>query len=70
MNGYKTYLGAFLALAPSLASLFGFELSPLFSEQFSALLAEIITVVGAILAIYGRARAETPGWLGRSRNQP
>ena len=63
INGYKTILGAAIALAPIVANWFGFDLSPAFGEQFSSIAMDLITIGGALFAIYGRLVAETPGWL-------
>lgn len=65
MNGLKTYIGVLIAIAPSIANLFGYDLAPTFGEEFASLAEEIITLIGASLAIYGRAVAQTPGWLVR-----
>lgn len=62
LNGLKTYIGIIIAVAPTLASLFGFNLSPTFGDQFTAAATDIITLLGAGLAIYGRLKAEVPGW--------
>lgn len=65
MNGYKTIIGAVIALAPSVAAWAGFDLSPSFGEEFSDLAVQIITVGGALFAIYGRLVATVPGWLSK-----
>ena len=63
LKGYKTYLGIFIALMPTLANLFGFEVSPSFAQQLPILSAEFFQIIGSALAFYGRAAAQSPGWL-------
>lgn len=63
MNGYKTLIGAAIAAVPALASLFGFEVAPGFSEEANAAVTDILALIGAAIAIYGRLVAQTPGWL-------
>lgn len=63
LSGYRTYLGIIIAVAPSVAGLFGFDLSPQFGEEVSSLVAEGVTLLGGILAFYGRAKATVPGLL-------
>ena len=65
MDGFKTYIGIIVAVAPSVANLFGFTLAPTFGEEFTHLAAELITLAGAVFAFYGRAKAVTPGWIAR-----
>lgn len=65
LDGYKTYLGIIVAVAPTIASMFGYTLAPEFGEQFTAIAFDIITLGGAAWAIYGRLKAQTPGWLAR-----
>lgn len=65
MSGYKTLLGAAIAAVPALAGLLGYDVAPGFSEQANDLISEIITVVGAVLAIYGRLVATVPGWFAK-----
>jgi len=67
LQGYKTYLGILITVLPTVAGLFGFTLSPLFGEQLTGLLAEIIPILGAALAVYGRAKAQIPGWAARQQ---
>lgn len=50
----KTIWGALLALLPALLSLFGLDTLPGFQEQASAVVEQVITLVGGALAIYGR----------------
>lgn len=63
MTGYKTILGALIAAVPTLAALFGFDVAPGFSEEANAAVTDILTLIGAAIAIYGRLVAQTPGWL-------
>lgn len=65
LSGLKTYIGILIAIAPSVANLFGYDLAPTFGEEFASLAEEIITLIGAGLAIYGRAVAQTPGWFSK-----
>ncbi len=66
MNGYKTYLGIFIAILPNLVSVFGYHLVPGSTDQISTLLNDIITLAGSAFALYGRAVAETPGFLAKN----
>lgn len=66
MNGFKTYIGLLVALAPTLAHLFGYEVTPSFGAQFPVLLDSVVQIGGLAFAAYGRAVAETPGWFSKS----
>ena len=66
LNGYKTYLGLIVAAAPNIASLFGYDTAPGFSEQATALAVELMTILGLAVAAYGRAKAEVPGWFSKT----
>jgi hypothetical protein len=63
LSGYKTFLGAFITLLPVVARSFGFEFTESFGQEFPLALDEIVTLVGAAIVIYGRLKAQTPGWL-------
>ena len=62
-RGYKTYLGIAIAIMPTVAGLFGFNVDPSFAEEIPVLSAEFFQIVGSALAFYGRAAAQSPGWL-------
>lgn len=63
LNGYRTYTGLLVALVPTLANLFGYDVSTTFSEDFGKILEDFLTLVGLAMAFYGRAVAEVPGFL-------
>lgn len=65
MNGYKTYLGILIALAPTIAHLFGYQLSSDFAVKVPELADTVVQIIGLALAAYGRAKAEIPGLLVR-----
>lgn len=65
MSGYKTYLGILIALAPTIAHLFGYQLAPEFSTKVPEFADTVVQILGLILAAYGRAKAEIPGLLVR-----
>lgn len=54
LQGYKTYIGAAIAIIGALSGLFGWNLGDL-----AGLEDQIITIVGGIIAIYGRFVANT-----------
>jgi hypothetical protein len=53
----KTLWGALVAALPALLRLLGLETLPGFTEQASAAVGEITTLVGAGIAVYGRITA-------------
>lgn len=55
--GSKTIWGLVIAAAPTLAKLFGYELSADFGAQASALIDQFTTLAGLGFAAYGRAVA-------------
>lgn len=65
-NGTTTISGIVLMLAPIVANLFGYDTSPSFEGDASELLAAAITIVGSIVALYGRAKAKGPLFVKRS----
>ncbi len=65
MNGYKTYVGLVIALAPTVAHVFGHTLTPAFSQQLPDLLDTGIQLAGLLLAFYGRLVAAVPGWFAK-----
>lgn len=65
MNGWKTYLGIALALAPTVAHLFGYNLSATFDADVSALADTWVQIVGLAVAAYGRTVATAPGLLAK-----
>lgn len=65
LTGYKTYIGLLVALIPTIASLFGFEVSGTFSDEFTKLAEDAVTILGLGLAFYGRAKANSPGWFSK-----
>ena len=62
-TGYKTFLGAFIAMAPAIAKLFGFELTSNFTNEIGMNIDDIVVLIGGAIAIYGRLKAQSPGWL-------
>ena len=62
-SGKNTYAGIIVAALPVILGLFGVSLTPSFAEQFPLLLEEAITIAGLLYAFWGRAKAQTPGWL-------
>ena len=64
-SGYKTIIGAVIAAIPSIATLFGFETSPDFTGQATEIAGAIVTLLGTVLAIYGRVVAVAPGWFAK-----
>lgn len=65
MDGYKTYIGILIAVAPTVAGWFGFSLTPAFGEQVGSLIMDGITLAGAAFAFYGRLVAVVPGWFAK-----
>lgn len=50
----KTIWGILLAAAPTVAQLFGYQLSAQFSEHASALIDQLVQLGGLVFAAYGR----------------
>ena len=65
INGYRTYIGILVALVPTVASLFGYDVSPQLSEQATGLIEDGVTLAGLLIAFYGRLVATAPGWFAR-----
>ena len=63
MSGYKTLIGAGLALLTSLLPIFGYHVSDLFLTEANEIVDQIIVVLSSAFAIYGRLVAKVPGWL-------
>lgn len=64
-SGYKTILGAIIAITPAIASLFGYQVSSEFSEQATQTIFDIVTLIGGAIAIYGRVTAQSKGWFAK-----
>lgn len=64
-NGYKTIIGAIIAITPAIASLFGYQVAPEFSEQATSTIFDFITIAGGAIAIYGRVTAQSKGWFSK-----
>ncbi|QGH72432.1 MAG: hypothetical protein [Siphoviridae sp. ctpQM7] len=64
-QGYKTFLGIFLAAAPTLANLLGYDIGSTFSDEFPKAVEDVVTIVGLCVALYGRLVAQSPGWLAK-----
>lgn len=62
-QGRKTYIGIAVVALPTIASLFGYDVTASFEQQFPLLSEEFFVLLGAAIAFYGRAAAQTPGWL-------
>jgi len=45
----------------------GYHVAPGFSEQATQLLMDIVTLVGAAFALYGRLVATVPGWFAKMK---
>lgn len=58
-NGLNTYCGIIVTVLPAILSLFGIHIVQ--QDQFNALVMDGISLLGALYAFYGRARATTPG---------
>ena len=67
LNGYKTYIGIFVAVAPNLFGLLGYDVTPAFGEEFTEVATQVITLVGALIAVYGRSVAKAEGWLVKQK---
>jgi len=65
LSGYKTMIGALIAATPALANLMGYSVSGSFAGEASQLVDQIITLVGTVLAVYGRLVAQSPGWFAK-----
>jgi hypothetical protein len=65
LSGFKTITGVAITVAPIIASLFGYQTSPDFTGEATEMLAALISLLGAGLALYGRAVAKAPLWFSR-----
>lgn len=64
-DGFNTIAGLLIALAPTLASGFGYDTSPDFTGDATEILAATVTVIAGIYALYGRITAKAPGWFAK-----
>lgn len=53
-NGLNTYAGILVAVLPSILSIFGVQVVS--AEELNTMMMEIITLIGGVYAVYGRAR--------------
>lgn len=67
LNGRKTYIGIAVALLPTLAGFFGFDVTSAFHAQFAPLVEELFVLFGSAIAVYGRMSAQSPGWLAKKK---
>lgn len=65
LSGYRTFIGLFVAAIPNIATLFGYEVAPEFSQQANEFIESAITILGLLIALYGRMKATVPGWFAR-----
>lgn len=65
MQGYKTYLGLAIALAPTVAHLFGYRVTPELSSQLPDIADTLVQLFGLAFATYGRLVATVPGWFAK-----
>ena len=63
LQGYKTFLGIALTVLPIIVQLFGYHLVPGASDAIGAEVDQIVQIIGAVIASYGRLKASTPGYL-------
>ena len=56
LTGYKTYIGIILLLLPAIQQFTGVQIT---SEQATAYLDALFTVIGGIVAVYGRYVAKS-----------
>lgn len=64
-QGYRTYVGILIAVAPTIANIFGYEVTTAFGEQFPVAVDSVMQLIGSAIAVYGRLKADTPGWLAK-----
>lgn len=60
LNGYKTFLGLAIAVAPSVATMFGYHTSPNFEGDVTEIVSAVVALIGTAIAIYGRIVAKGP----------
>jgi hypothetical protein len=64
-EGYKTYIGAGIALLAGLAQILGFDVAPDAQSTLMGLIEELAVIVGSVIAFYGRAVAKTDGIIAK-----
>lgn len=64
-DGWNTYLGIVVAMAPTIASWFGYVPSPEFSGEFEQTVLAVVTLAGGAYALYGKARHQIPRWFAK-----
>lgn len=64
-NGTNTYIGIIASILPLFLSLFHIVPTPAFNAQFPETAMAFISLLGAVYAFYGRARATIPGWFAK-----
>jgi len=65
-NGWKTYSGILIAATPTLAGLFGYNVSAGFDVEASENINDLILLLGSAIAIYGRLVAQSKGWFAKN----
>jgi len=67
IQGYRTFIGILISAVPTLATFLGFDTAPNFVGDATEIAGAIVTLIGAGVAIYGRLKAETPGWFAKKQ---
>lgn len=65
LSGSKTYIGLAVVLIPTVAKMFGYDVSETFSDDFTKLADEFVVLLGSAIAFYGRSVAKVPGLLAK-----
>lgn len=65
LAGGKTYTGIIVVLVPVIASMFGYDVREVFPVEVARFGTELITLIGACIAFYGRWAAKTPAWFSK-----
>lgn len=62
-SGLNTYAGLVVSLVALAVRASGFDLAPGAPEQINSFVLLVFEIGGLVYAAYGRAKAESPGWL-------
>ncbi len=64
-SGLNTYAGLVVAAFSMIANVSGFDITPGSSDQLNQFVLDAFQIIGLAYAAYGRARAQSPGWLAK-----
>lgn len=62
-SGLNTYAGLLVSLIALVVNVSGYDLAPGASDELNQFVLDVFQIAGLAYAAYGRAKAQSPGWL-------